>query len=87
MSLHEPGSKGAPVQITEGANAYYTNPCLPRWWSIVLFLTGVVSIDEAAVYDRQIRLWGLEAQQRSVFNLVKTRRRAAADAFGFVPFE
>lgn len=37
MSLHEPGSKGAPVQITE---------------------------DEAAVYDRQIRLWGLEAQQR-----------------------
>ena len=53
----------------------------------MLFLTGVVSIDEAAVYDRQIRLWGLEAQRRSVFNLVKTRRRAAADAFGFVPFE
>ncbi|KAI0061633.1 hypothetical protein BV25DRAFT_1805342 [Artomyces pyxidatus] len=37
MSLHEPGSKSAPVQITE---------------------------DEAAVYDRQIRLWGLEAQQK-----------------------
>ncbi|KAI0051118.1 hypothetical protein FA95DRAFT_1554933 [Auriscalpium vulgare] len=37
MSLHEPGTKSAPLQITE---------------------------DEAAVYDRQIRLWGLEAQQR-----------------------
>ncbi|THH19097.1 hypothetical protein EW146_g2013 [Bondarzewia mesenterica] len=37
MSIYEPGSKAAPVQITE---------------------------DEAALYDRQIRLWGLEAQQR-----------------------
>ena len=23
-----------------------------------------ISIDEAALYDRQIRLWGVEAQQR-----------------------
>ncbi|KAI0004481.1 hypothetical protein BJV74DRAFT_377837 [Russula compacta] len=37
MSLDEPASKSAPVEITE---------------------------DEAALYDRQIRLWGLEAQQR-----------------------
>jgi len=37
MSLDEPTSKSAPVEITE---------------------------DEAALYDRQIRLWGLEAQQR-----------------------
>lgn len=37
MASNEPGTKSAPVQITE---------------------------DEAAVYDRQIRLWGLEAQQR-----------------------
>ncbi|VDB85552.1 unnamed protein product [Peniophora sp. CBMAI 1063] len=37
MSLHDPGSKSAPVLITE---------------------------DEGALYDRQIRLWGLEAQQR-----------------------
>jgi hypothetical protein len=28
-------------------------------------LTYLIS-DEAALYDRQIRLWGLEAQQRSV---------------------
>lgn len=27
----------------------------------------VFSTDEAAVYDRQIRLWGLEAQQRYTF--------------------
>ncbi|KAF8270820.1 hypothetical protein EI94DRAFT_702629 [Lactarius quietus] len=26
-----------------------------------------ITEDEAALYDRQIRLWGLEAQQRSVF--------------------
>ncbi|KAH9969636.1 hypothetical protein BC827DRAFT_1257513 [Russula dissimulans] len=37
MSLDDPASKSAPVEITE---------------------------DEAALYDRQIRLWGLEAQQR-----------------------
>jgi len=26
--------------------------------------TGVITEDEAALYDRQIRLWGLDAQKR-----------------------
>lgn len=30
--------------------------------------------DEAALYDRQIRLWGLEAQQRSVHLLFRVPR-------------
>ncbi|KAI0034651.1 hypothetical protein K488DRAFT_77143 [Vararia minispora EC-137] len=55
MSLHEPGSKSAPVQITE---------------------------DEAALYDRQIRLWGLEAQQkmRNATIVIFTLRGTATEA-------
>ena len=37
--------------------------------SLILFIRRTSAphdIDEAAVYDRQIRLWGLEAQQRCV---------------------
>ncbi len=29
----------------------------------------VITEDEAALYDRQIRLWGVEAQKRSVNHL------------------
>jgi hypothetical protein len=32
----------------------------------LLYLSYLLLTDEAALYDRQIRLWGLEAQQRSV---------------------
>ena len=33
---------------------------------LILSTFSLFCLDEAAVYDRQIRLWGLEAQQRSV---------------------
>ena len=29
--------------------------------------TGVITEDEAALYDRQIRLWGLDAQKRLTY--------------------
>jgi len=29
--------------------------------------TGVITEDEAALYDRQIRLWGLDAQKRLLY--------------------
>lgn len=48
------------VQITEGKYYFqgWPRPC-PLFIVPDSFL-----VDEAAVYDRQIRLWGLEAQQR-----------------------
>jgi hypothetical protein len=60
MSLDEPASsKSAPVEITEGLREHVS----VLHGSNDLFLS---LSDEAALYDRQIRLWGLEAQQRSV---------------------
>ena len=62
MSLDEPASnsKSAPVEITEGRSERHM-PVLTRLDEPSSFF-----LDEAALYDRQIRLWGLEAQQRSV---------------------
>lgn len=75
MSIHELGSKNTPLQITEGmarARAARSKRCSATRASRYDMLTITnarlfFSLDEAAVYDRQIRLWGLEAQQRSVF--------------------
>ena len=30
----------------------------------------IITEDEAALYDRQIRLWGVEAQKKSKTNLI-----------------
>jgi hypothetical protein len=54
--------------ITEGKLFAYPNGPYP-----VLTLHA----DEAALYDRQIRLWGLEAQQRSA--QLSARLRAISD--------
>jgi hypothetical protein len=48
-------SKSVPVQITEGC---------ARLPPVRQRAPDARAADEAAVYDRQIRLWGLEAQQR-----------------------
>jgi len=37
----------------------------------------VITEDEAALYDRQIRLWGLDAQRRYfVFSLIRGRSKS-----------
>ena len=60
MALDEPASsKSARVEITEGLREHVS--VLHGSNDLVLSFS-----DEAALYDRQIRLWGLEAQQRSV---------------------
>lgn len=76
MQTTDLGSKSVPLQITEGN---FQTMCFVRRHLLssghVLVLSRCCSgvdfksltwfpTDEAAVYDRQIRLWGLEAQQR-----------------------
>lgn len=59
-SDYEGSTKSNPVQITEGKFMLNCRSSRSEHRRVIAqFL-----VDEAAVYDRQIRLWGLEAQQR-----------------------
>lgn len=79
MSLDEPASKPTPVEITEGLDVGLTHQCalsphLDNPPPLFFFP------DEAALYDRQIRLWGLEAQQRCVLPKPLARHDAFVSA-------
>lgn len=79
MESTDVGSKSVPLQITEGTlfrtsehsghvfegGSSCRTVLLAPFRSCIRGMTlFFVFADEAAVYDRQIRLWGLEAQQR-----------------------
>ena len=66
MSAEASTSNGPSNGITEGNSSIVRLACS--------MLIGRVHPDEAALYDRQIRLWGVEAQNRLVVVLTKLLR-------------
>lgn len=64
-SEYEGSTKLNPVQITEGMHpSDCCCSCTDGGRVFPLHVPHSFLVDEAAVYDRQIRLWGLDAQQR-----------------------